>query len=123
MGRTRQQASDEMQLHVSRHAIERYMQRASGRGRGDQVAREIMEGVRDAIDFGLLFAAGRLTYLAPLAVRGGPRVCAILDVRGPAEKPFAVTVRTVFTMAMATARFGHIPGLVPSMEAALLSVA
>lgn len=123
MREARRQASDEMPVHVTQHAIERYAERTWRRGNDGRLASEIMGGVRRAVDLGHLFAAGGPTYLAPVPVPARSPACAVLDVRGPAEKPFAVTVCTVLTMSIAMATFRHVPGLVPAMAAAPLLVA
>lgn len=122
MRQARRQASDPS-VHVTRHAIERYAERAWRRGNDGRLASEILEGVRSAVDLGLLFAAGGTTYLAPVTVPAGSAACAVLDVSGPAEKPFAITVCTVLTISMAVTTFGHLPGLVPAMAAAPVLVA
>jgi hypothetical protein len=117
MRRPNRRTSAETSIHVTQHAIDRYGQRTRRRISEGRTTSEIIEEVVTAIDLGLLFAAGKLTYLAPLTTGVGSPVCAVLEVLGPAEKPIAVTVCTIVTMPMTVATFGHVPGLLSAMSA------
>jgi hypothetical protein len=85
---------------------------------------ELTREIREAVDRGLLFAAEGDSYLAPVRVEdSGQAVCAVLIVNGEAERPHEVAVRTVLTMAMAVASFGHLPGLIAALSHARLAAA
>ncbi len=107
---------------VTEHALERYRQRARRTGTARRLASEITAAIRSAVDLELVLSTSGGAHVAPLVARG-VAMCAVLDVRGPSMKPFAVTVCTILTMEMAIKTFGHVPGLITTMRAAGMPLA
>jgi hypothetical protein len=104
-----------LQISVTRHAIQRYLARGLRHATSRQIEREIGTSVLAEIDFGTLFRVTGRTHLAVIATERR-RLCAVLDVEGPVEKPFAITVCTVLTAEMAINSYGHLPGLIEAVD-------
>src|SRR5687768_14889151 len=105
---------DPIPISVTRHAIERYETRGRRYATPRQLEREIADLILAEIDLGALFRLGRGIHLAVFGM--DRRLCAVLEVAGPAEKPFGVKVFTVLTAEMAAASYGHLSGLIEALD-------
>jgi hypothetical protein len=112
---TNRRELDPIPVSVTRHAIERYETRGRRYATPRRLEREIADSILAEIDLGALFRVGRGIHLAVFGM-DQRRLCAVLGVAGPAEKPFAVKVFTVLTAEMAVATYGHLSGLIEALD-------
>jgi hypothetical protein len=101
----------EVTISIARHALQRYKHRAGSRISSSNVARRIRKCILDAIELGTLINISGAGQLALVTADTGANVFAVLEVTGPPEKPFAVTVCTIITAQMAIDSFGYTIGL------------
>ena len=84
---------------------------------GQALVEEIARHVRESVDLEMLFQVEGRTHLACLLIDDGRPICAVLDVSGPPQKPFLVTVCTILTADMATRKFAYVIGLAATLGA------
>ena len=92
-------------ITITRHAVDRHLLRSRRAARRDQVARRLQTEVQAAVDAQNLRHVKGSTFLASIEDGSREPLWAVLDVGGPAEKPYRVVVCTVLTSAMVTRSF------------------
>ena len=102
------------ELSITRHAKQRFCQRART---SDQrtAARRLTIAIDNAVQTEALFHCARDLY----AIELGDELVALCAVTGPPQKPISIAVITVLTTMMAITSFHHLtPCIMPALLAA-----
>jgi hypothetical protein len=119
-GRREPREIAEPRVTVTRHAVNRYLERGRLARSAWRLETELRGRVLEGISEGALLAATGDVHLLPLRTPRGPWLCLVLGVRGPAVKPHRVIVYTALTHTMAIETFGHVTGLIGQMSGVVL---
>jgi hypothetical protein len=105
----------EPQVIVTRHALDRYSERARAEVAAHRAA-EMTGHVLEGLEEGSILRAATGIHLLPVRSSGGRWLCLVLGVKGTIEEPHSVIIYTVLTQAMAIETFGHVIGLIGAMS-------
>ena len=114
-GRDESENPAEPSITVTRHALDRYAERARLRAPAAALEATLRDHVLRGIAHGCVLRASAEIHLLPLQSPRGSWLCLIMRLTGQAANPAAVFVYTILTEDMAIKTFGHVIGLIDEM--------